>query len=122
MLSNRGATKAGLMVIFFIIAFVSLIYCIILLGGGFNWSSKSSSNSYETELINAANKYINDYYKNLGYGEIVMVKLSTLKSLNYIRLDGCRGYAIVTKENTLKIEPYLKCSDYESKNYNSEYE
>ena len=30
--------------------------------------------------------------------------------------------SIVTKENTLKIEPYLKCSDYESKNYNSEYE
>ena len=114
MLSNRGSIKSNLMVIFFIAVLACIIFFIIALG-----RSKffKSSNSYESELLNATQKYINDYYQDLNEGDSVVIKLSTLRSFNYIKLDNCRGYSIVTKEKKLVIEPYLLCPDYKSKNY-----
>ena len=120
MLSNRGMTKAGLLFLFVIIIIACIIYGLIAFGKGFSFSSKSSkknSGNYETQLAEATEKYVKDYYSNLQSGEILTVKLSTLESLNYLKLSNCRGYAIVNKDKKLEIEAYLNCNDFKSKNY-----
>ncbi len=120
MLSNRGMTRAGLLFLFIIIIVACIIYGLIAFGKGFNFSSKSSkknSGNYETQLAEATEKYVNDYYSNLQSGETLTVKLSTLESLNYLKLSNCRGYSIVSKNKKLEIESYLNCNDFKSKNY-----
>ena len=120
MLSNRGATKAGMMILFFFIVIACIIFGLIALGKGFNFSSnsgKKNSSNYESRLEETTEKYVKDYYSNLQVGENLIVKLSTLESLNYISLPNCKGYSIVSKDKKLEINSYLNCSDFKSKNY-----
>ena len=114
MLSNRGSTKASLMIIFFFVFLACIIFCLIAFSGKLFFNS---SNSYESEFENATEKYLKDYYGDLLEGESLIVRLLTLENLDYLKLDNCRGYSIATKEKKLDIKAYLKCDNYESKNY-----
>jgi len=82
----------------------------------------SQDNNYELVLNNATRNYVNNYYKDLKSGEKLIIKLSTLREYDYINLNNCSGYSIVKKEESLIIEPFIKCSDYVSSNYNEDFE
>ena len=120
MLSSKGSAKFSFVITFLIIFLVCGVYCFLELDK--KTPKKSSTVSYETKLRNATENYVNDYYKDLNAGERLIIRLSTLKNLNYIELDNCSGYSIVDKDSKLQIDSYLKCSDYESDDYNKEYE
>jgi len=115
MLSNKGAGVTGLVLCFFIVV-ICIIFGFIILNGK-SFSLKKSSNGYESELVNATSKYVNDYYRDLKDGESLIIKLDTLKKLEYVDLKSCHGYSIVNKGKKLAIEAYLRCDDYESKGY-----
>ncbi len=126
MLSSKGTAKASFLVTFLIIFLICGVYCFFMMKDYFTFSSKNSeerkeSNNYEVTLNNVTKKYINAYYSDLKEDEQLIIKLSTLKKYGYIDLN-CTGYSIVKKDVKLKIESYVKCDDYVTPNYNSEYE
>lgn len=77
----------------------------------------------------AAKDYMNTYYKEeIGTGTITvtvdnllkyeMITESNLKPSE--ETNACTGYALVKKENNeLVIDSYIKCSNYETNNYQS---
>ncbi len=132
MLSNRGSAKLSFVVTFLLIFLVCGIYCFFMFEETWPLKSKKSSNTktdsskttinYETELANATRNYVNDYYKDINMGERLIIKLSTLRERSYITLNDCRGYSVVKKGSTLEVQPFVKCSNYTSSNYNVDYE
>ena len=123
MLSNRGSARLSFIITFLLLFLVCGIYCIFMIGGKILPSfsqfktSKSEKNSYESEMTKATRNYVNDYYQDLDSGEELIIKLSTLREYKYVTLNDCQGYSVVTKENGINIDSYVKCSNYKSANY-----
>jgi len=125
MLSNKGSAKSSFIFTFLFIFIICGLYCFfILYSGKSNYLGNKGNyiNNYEEEFKIATQKYVNDYYADLGNGEKLLVKLSTLENFNYINIPDCEGYSIIIKEQNLNINSYLKCSNYLTDGYSSEYE
>ena len=126
MLSNSGTVKTSFLITFLFVFLVCVVYCIYILNGHSllpNISKKNKKiNNYELELKEATINYVDEYYPNLQNGEKLIIKLLTLRAHEYINLSECNGYSIVNKEVELKVESYVKCGDYESEEYNKDYE
>lgn len=81
----------------------------------------------EETVENAAKDYIDTYYKEeIGTGTITVTVDNLLKYEMITENDlkpsdetnSCTGYALVKKENgELNVDSYIKCSNYETNNY-----
>lgn len=130
MLSNKGSVKLSFLITFLIIFLICGIYCFIAVQNG-TLSRLISSNlgtkqveetNYEVELKEATRRYVNYYYDDLKDGERLIIKLSTLRKYDYITMNDCNGYSFVNKNGGLNIDSYVNCRNYQSDNYEEEYE
>ncbi len=81
----------------------------------------------ERNLEQGARAYINEYYmQEIGRGTITILKenliyYDILNENDFVTTekDVCDGYALVRKysDNTLKVEPYITCSHYITKDF-----
>lgn len=95
-------------------------------------NSVTSSNTYsslESDLSKSALIYMDEYYKSeIGLGTITVTTDNLIRygimrdaDLEIGAKDSCKGYVLVKKEkeNSLKADAYIKCSKYETLNYQS---
>lgn len=130
----------------FLIAVIGLIYAVYGLGvlGLLKDSNKTipgvkpqliisgktvNYESVEANLIDATRSYVLDKYNNDFNGEVIIVRINTLIGSGYIstirdnRNRKCSGYVKVYKNKyNLSYSPYLKCSNYTSVGYESDYD
>lgn len=93
---------------------------------------KGKKNNYgavETELIEASKKYIWEKYDNDFIGEEIILRISHLNKSGYLSTirdlnnKECSGYVKINKGNLeISYSPYLKCNNYISEGYESEYD
>ncbi len=126
LLNNKGMT-VGYFIFFIVLFFLLFWYCYIMLYNNFKDISDENivpqENNYEELLKSATEMYIRDYYSDLQNGENLIIKITTLKNQNYLINYDCVGYSIINKNNnSIVIEPYVKCQNYISKNYDNSYE
>lgn len=133
-LNNRGW---GLGVF---LGFVALLLCCLLVAGvnayklgistesnlQFNNSTidKNTNTDFENEVLNAAMNYKRNEYGNISSGQTVIVKISRLVDEKYLSSNNyCSGYVQIRNQNgDEKYNVYLKCSDYVTDGYDSEYD
>lgn len=95
-------------------------------------NSITSGNTYsslESNLSRSALIYMDEYYKSeIGLSTITVTTDNLIhygimyeKDLKIGTKDSCKGYALVKKEteNSLIADAYIKCSKYETLNYQS---
>lgn len=136
-LNNRGwglnemLIYCGILLFFLMIAIFFIIQLSNSLGDKFK-SSITGGITYsmvESNVENAAASYIEKYYnEEIGTGTITITVDNLLKydMLSETSLkpmyenNACNGYALVNKEkDELIIRSYIKCSNYESDDYES---
>ena len=87
-----------------------------------NTGNNGSDNDYdyssiEKTLKNAAAQYQKDYYPGYDKDNALVVTSKKLIDLDYLPVltDGqvsCKGYAKITYDNIIKVEPFIKCGKY----------
>ena len=89
---------------------------------------EKETNSYsalEEKMVEAAKKYVKDFYDNTLGEATLNIKVSVMQDKKYLDTlkdsnnKKCSGYVSVSKENdsSLTYIPYLKCKKYTSKGY-----
>ena len=79
----------------------------------------------EKKLKNAAAQYQKDYYPGYDESDALFVTSKKLIALDYLPVltDGqvsCKGYARITYDNVIQVEPFIKCGKYyKTKGYSS---
>ena len=73
--------------------------------------------SVEKNLSNAAVQYQKDFYPGYDKAEPMYVTSKKLIALDYLSVltDGqvsCKGYAKITYDNIIRVEPFIKCGKY----------
>ncbi len=114
------------------ILIIWFLISLLLVGGltfiGINLKSKNKE-YYELEdrIRNAAKDYYAQYPNELPINEVIitdekLIEHNFLNNLNYNN-EICRGYVLVKKTYLLHdYIPFIKCSNYNTKNYNEEHE
>ena len=124
LLNNKGSATYGFLGAFLVIFLICFIYIYLNFSQHFkNSNTSNSQTNYEQVLKDATKKYVDEYYSDLALDNRIIVKIATLRNYNYIGLNNCKGYSIVENiSGTKTIEPYVKCDDYVSPNYQEMYE
>ena len=86
---------------------------------------KSQTTPYfelEKNLVNATKSYYESAYSYPEKGNIKKVTYDELKESEAIESlsvddDECDGYVIVSHNNVIEYDAYLKCNNYTTKNY-----
>lgn len=92
-----------------------------------NLTGKITYATIERNVTNGAMQYMDKYYDNeLSSGTVTiltdnLIKYGILKEDDFITYekDTCTGYALIrkNKENKLYSEPFIKCNNYLSKEF-----
>jgi|GEM_PF-2129436 len=119
-LNNRGwslSEEIILMVILFICLLVATYYIIVF----YNSVAKNSENIY-TELENKIRKGAIKYTNTYGQYSVITSEMLTDESLlpSFIDNQGeyCVGYVLIINDI---YNPYIKCDNYTTKNFNDKY-
>ncbi len=125
MLSSNGSVRSSFILLFLAVVVICIIYFVGMSKGNLLtrvFGSSSDNNNYEKELSDATANYINYYYNDLKSGDRLIIKLTTLREYGYAKMTDCSGYSIVEVKGENVITPYVKCSNYKSRNYAVDYE
>lgn len=123
LLNNKGSASYGFIGAFLVIFFICFVYAYLSIYGAKTNDYQDNNTDYEKVLKEATEKYINKYYSDLALDSRIIIKMSTLRSYNYLTLNECTGYSIVQNINGYNlIEPFVKCKDYVSDKYQAIYE
>ncbi len=135
-LNNHGLGLKYL-ILYSVVIIIAIFFIVVFsrqaregLGDVFKDSIKGNItySTIEKNLVEKSLAYIEKYYKEeIGLGTITVTTGNLLKfqMLNESDLitsekDSCKGYALIKKNNgTLLAESYIKCNNYETKNYQS---
>lgn len=122
MLNKRGwgFRQMLLMMSILFIFLMIMVYYIVALYKSIDSNEFSNYVKMENNLAFAARDYINDTHSNS-----TVIKLKILKNHDYIddftddNNNDCNGYVLY--ENGVYV-PYISCKDYETDDYNENYE
>jgi hypothetical protein len=128
---NNEGWGLGTMLGLLAILLLGLFYSLPLINKNFGLQdiTQIGVNDYyqkqEDNLVAAANKYTSVYLTDV---DNATVTIKTLKAFNYIepiysynKDSECSGYIKIIKNgNSYNYEPYLKCPQYTTNNYNAQ--
>lgn len=129
---NKNGWGLRVELVFILIFLIALVIATIFLNqiGLFDDVKYDTGNSnysdVESDLVDAAKKYINQNYEFDMLENTTLVKYSTLKNQNFLgdlkdyTGNNCSGYVEVIKdEGMLLFYPYIKCNKYVTNKYDS---
>ncbi len=127
-LNNRGwGTKEMILMTAFLLILLGITWYYIstLYDGALVRNARTFSNSYYKTVQSNLESAAERYYEDKGYTGTAILSYSLLKDEGYISniqdfLDAsCTGYVIASNGS---FKPYIKCNNYTSEGYVSEFE
>ena len=128
---NQMIFYCGILLFFLLIAVFFIVQLSNSLGDIFKDAATGlvTYETIESNIGNATYTYLEKYYKeDIGTGTIVVTSSNLIKykiiDESSLRMpeekNNCKGYSLVKREEgEIVVSPYIKCSNYETKGYQS---